>query len=408
MDFLKGKLYYSQIMGKIYLDNAAGTPCDKRVVKAMKRFWARDFGNPSSIHSLGVSAKVAIEKARNIVADFLHAHSREIIFTSGGTEANNLAIFGIVRKAKETKKKIHLITTEIEHSSVLECFAELEKQGCAIDYLKVDEFGLIKPKDLRELIRPETVLVSVGYANSEIGIIQPIKEIMKEIRHARKELGRERTDYPYAHIDASQAAQYLNMNVEELGVDCMTLDAQKLYGPKGIGALYVRDSVAISPIILGGGQEGGMRSGTENVPLIVGFGKALEIVQAEKERESARLEKIRDEFFDEVKKFVPTAIINGDTKNRLPNNINISIPGEDGELLVLRLDERGIITSSASACASGDEESHTVRKIAEKSAAPQEITDARVASTLRITLGRETKLKHLQKLLLALREICKK
>ncbi len=388
-------------MRKIYLDNAAGTPCDKRVVREMKKYWRRDFGNPSSIHSLGVSAKVAVEKARKTVADFLNAHSREIIFTSGGTEANNLAIFGTAKKLK----KAHFITTEIEHSSVLECFAEFEKEGCKVDYLKVDEYGSVNPKDLRELIKPETVLISIGYANSEIGVIQPIKEIIKEIRHKRKELGRERVDYPYLHIDASQAAQYLNMNVEELGVDLVTLDAQKLYGPKGIGALFVRDGIKIEPIIFGGGQEGGRRSGTENVPLIVGFAKALEIAKDLKRKENARLLKMADEFFDEVKKFVPTAIVNGALKERLPNNINISIPGEDGEMLVLRLDERGIITSSASACTSGDGESYVVRKIAEKSGASKEKIDERVKSTLRITLGRETRMGDLKKLLEKLGEI---
>ncbi len=269
-------------MGKIYLDNSATTPVDKEVLSAMNKYWACDFGNPSSIHSLGVEAKKSLQKSREIVAKFLNAHDREIIFTSGGTEANNLAIFGLINSVRKDGKKyseMHFITTEIEHSSILECFKELENRGSRVDYLKVNEFGLISSKDLREKIMPETLLVSIGYANSEIGTIQPIKEIIKEIRHKRKENGENRFSAPYFHIDASQAGLYLNMNVEELGVDFLTIDAQKMYGPKGIGALYIRDGIKISPIIFGGGQEKGIRSGTENIPLIAGFAKTVELAE---------------------------------------------------------------------------------------------------------------------------------
>ena len=386
-------------MKKIYLDNASTTPTDKRVVESMKKYWDMDFGNPSSIHSMGVSAKKALQTARKTIADFLNAHDREIIFTSGGTEANNLAIFGSIKKVLVSGGKAHAITTEIEHSSVLECFKELEKIGCKIDHLKINENGLINPKDLREMIKPETVLVSIGYANSEIGIIQPVHEIIKEIRHARKEFGRERIAMPYLHLDASAAMQYENMNVEELGMDLMTLDAQKIYGPKGIGALYVRDGVNIEPTIFGGGQENGRRSGTENIPLIVGFAKAVEILGKIKEKESVRVAKLRDEFFDKVKKFVPNALVNGSLENRLPNNINISIPGQDGEMLVLRLDEAGIICSAASACASGSGESEVVRKLAESAGVSAKDIDARAKSTLRFSLGRDSKKTDIQRLL---------
>ncbi len=395
------------LMKKIYLDYSATTPCEKKVVKAMKGFWSDDFGNPSSIHSLGVSAKKAMAEARKTVADFLNAHSREIIFTSGGTEANNLAILGSARHFLESNKKAHFITTEIEHSSVLECFKELEKEGCEVDYLKVDEYGLVNPKDLREMVRPETVLISVGYANGEIGVIQPVREIIKEIRHKRKDFGVERVDYPYFHIDASQAAQYLNMNAEELGADFITIDAQKIYGPKGIGALYVRDGVKISPVIFGGGQENSLRSGTENIPLIVGFAEALRITEKLKEKESARLSKIRDYFFSQIINIILRVIINGCSENRLPNNIDISIPGEDGEMLVLRLDEAGIIVSSASACTSGEEESYVVRNIAEKTDATKEEINLRVKSTLRISMGRATKNSNIEYLLKKLSGICK-
>ncbi len=394
-------------MKKIYLDNAATTPVDKKVIREMKKYWRGDFANPSSIHSMGVKAKIALQKSREIVAKFLHAHDREIIFTSGGTEANNLAIFGT---AEAFGGKAHFITTEIEHSSILECFKKLEKYGNEVSYLKVDENGLVNPKDLREMIKENTILVSVGYANGEIGVIQPIKEIAKEIRHARKEFSRDRISYPYFHIDASQAVQYLNMNVEELGIDMATLDAQKIYGPKGIGALYVRDGIHIESMILGGGQEKGMRSGTENIPLIVGFARALEITEKIKEKEYEKLEKIRDEFFNELKRNIPEVIINGDLKSRLPNNINISILknsgklGEiDGEQMVLRLDELGIICSSASACASGSGESEVVRKIAEKGS--NNDIDMRAKNTLRFTLGKETKKGDLSFLLRSLNRI---
>lgn len=389
-------------MKKIYLDNAATTPVNKRVVKEMNKYWDKDFGNPSSIHSMGVKAKNILNESREKIANFIGAHSREIIFTSGGTEANNLAVFGLVKKLLNEGKRIneiHLITTNIEHSSILECFKDLEKQGCLVDYLKVGEDGLVDPKHLREIIKPETVLISIGHANSEIGVIQPIKEIIKEIRYIKKEMGRERNSLPYFHIDASQSAQYLNLKVDELGVDMMTLDAQKMYGPKGVGALFVKDGVSIEPMILGGGQEGGMRAGTENISLITGFVKAFEIAEKVKLKESERLIKIRDEFFKNIKKFIQQIIFNGSLENRLPNNINISIPKLDGEMLVLRLDEAGIICSSASACASGSGESYVVKNIS---------NDSEIAkSTLRFSLGRETKEKDIQILMKKLKEIVK-
>jgi cysteine desulfurase len=396
-------------MKKVYLDNAATTPVDKKVLLEMSKYWADSFANPSSIHSMGVEAKVALQKSKKIIAELINGHDREIIFTSGGTEANNLAIFGLINSVRKEGKKysdIHLVTTEIEHSSIYECFKELKSRGAKIDYLKVNEFGLINPKDLREIIKPETLLISIGYANSEIGVIQPIREIIKEIRHKRKEFKREGVSAPYFHIDASQAGLYLNLNVEELGVDLMTLDAQKMYGPKGIGVLYVRDSVDIAPIIFGGGQENNRRSGTENVPLIVGFAKAFELARKNLEKESKRLIKIRDYFFSEVKKYIPNVIINGDVENRLPNNINISIPGQDGEMLVFRLDEDEVIASSASACASGSGESLVVKKITEKTTTSKNEIDDRAKSTIRFSMGKDTKIVDIKNLLKVLKNIC--
>jgi len=389
-------------MRKIYLDNSATTPLNREVLSFMAKYWSDDFANPSSIHSMGVKAKVALQKSRESIAKFLNAHDREIVFTSGGTESNNLAIFGTVNSLlKEGKKysNIHLITTDIEHSSISECFRDLESKGCKVDYLKVDEYGIINPKDLREMIKPTTVLISIGYANSEIGVIEPIKEVIKEIRHKRKEKEGDRLSIPYLHVDASQAGLYLNMNVEELGVDLMTLDAQKMYGPKGIGALYVRDGIKIEPVMFGGGQEKGLRSGTENIPLIVGFAKATESAQKNKIKESERLTKIRDYFFEKINNFVPNAVINGCTEERLPNNINISIVGLDGEMLVFRLDEAGFIVSSSSACASGTGESEVVKKIS---------NTERAKSTLRFSMGKDTKIGDIKKLLITLKKLCQK
>ena len=396
-------------MKKTYLDNSATTPVDKKVLSAMSKYWASEFGNPSSIHSMGVTAKVALQKARKTTANLIGGHDREIIFTSGGTESNNLAIFGLVNYLLKNGKKyseIHLITTEIEHSSILECYKKLEKEGCKVDYLKVDEFGLLNPRDLREMIKPETALVSVGYANGEIGVIQPIKEIIKEIRHCKKEFGREKIGLPLFHSDASQAGLYLNMNVEELGFDLLTIDAQKMYGPKGVGVLFVRDGIQIEPMLFGGGQENNRRSGTENIPLIVGMEYAFELARKTKDKESQRQIKIRNYFFEQIKKNIPQVIINGHLEYRLPNNINISIPGQDGEMLVFRLDESGIICSSSSACASGSGESTVVRTIAGKTNASQEEIGLRAKSTLRFSMGKETKIGDIKRLLKILVKYC--
>jgi len=388
-------------MNKIYLDNSATTPVDKQVWKAMEKYFIKEFGNPSSIHSLGVTAKKTIEKSRKIIASFLNAHSREIVFTGSGTEANNLAIFGPVRKLMENdkkSKKIEIITTKIEHSSILECFKELERAGVEIKFLPVSSLGIVEPKDLRKMINENTALISVEYANSEIGVVQPIKEIAKEIRHARKELNI-KNNYPYFHTDASQACQYLNMNVLELGVDMMTIDAQKIYGPKGIGALFIKDEVNIKPIIFGGGQENGIRNGTENVPLIVGFAEAIILVEKMRKKEIIRLTKLRDRFFKLLKKSIPSAIINGSTTERFPNNISISIPGKSGEFMVLQLDEAGVICSSTSACGSNSGYSKVVYEVALKNNENKKNARIRAESALRFSLGRDTKIGDIKKLL---------
>ncbi len=344
----------------IYLDMAATTPVHSEVIQAMKPYWNKQFGNPSSITKGGISAKKTINKARQIVADSLARRPNEIIFTSGGTESNNLAIFGTVNYLEKRGYRLsdlHFITTNIEHSSVLECFKEISRRGGQVNYLEVGPSGIVNLKNLRKLIKQNTVLISIGYANNEIGTIQPIREIAREIRHAKKSnqilSQQEKTKfemYPYFHSDASQAGLYLNLNVNELGIDLMTLDAQKIYGPKGIGILFIKAGINLSPIIFGGEQEKGLRSGTENVALIAGQAKALEVARKDFEKKAIKIKKIRDYFLQKIIKEIPNVIINGNLENRLPNNLNISIPGIDSEFVILCLDEIGIVCSTKSAC----------------------------------------------------------
>lgn len=341
----------------IYLDNASTTSVRPEVFSAMQPYWTKDFGNPSSITKMGVLAKQAIEKARQTVAETLMRRSNEIIFTSGGTESNNLAILGLVKSLEKSGQKIselHFITTNIEHSSIIECFKDLESRGAKVDYLKVKENGIVDPADLRKLIKPNTVLVSIAYANNEIGTIQPIRELAKEVRRANG---------PIFHTDASQAGLWLDLNINQLGVDLMTLDAQKMNGSKGIAVLFVRAGVNLSPIILGGGQEKGLRSGTENVPLIVGLAKAFELARKDWEKKNEKVKKVRDYFWQKIQKEIPEAVLNGDLEHRLPNNLNISIKGINSELLVLGLDEEGIVCSTKSSCERDAEESFVVRAL---------------------------------------------
>ena len=387
----------------IYLDNSATTPVRKEVVLAMKPYWNKGFGNPGSITKIGVLAKQAVEDSRKLIAENIKARAQEIIFTSGGTEANNLAIFGLVNSILNSPStrlginqitNLHFITTNIEHSSISACFKELESRGAKVDYLQVNSKGLVEPKDLRKIIKPNTVLVSIGYANNEIGTIQPIKEIAKEIRHARKRykssaLGIHKglAFVPLFHTDASQAGLYCNLNINELGVDMMTLDAQKVYGPKGIGFLFVKAGVEISPIIFGGGQERGLRAGTENVPLIAGMAKALELARKDFEKKAIKIKFFRNYFWQKIQKEIPEAVLNGDLENRLPNNLNISIPGIDSEFLVLCLDEAGIVCSTRSACSHDENGSSVARAIySEQDLLVSEI-DALAKSTLRFSLS---------------------
>ncbi|MDO8594155.1 MAG: cysteine desulfurase family protein [bacterium] len=421
---------------RIYLDYAATTPLDPRVEKVMRPFLQKTFGNPSSIHAEGVAAKKALDSARTAVARSLEAHAEEIVFTSGGTEANNLAIFGVLSpllqgalpssagglshppKAAPFSKgdKPHTVTTNIEHASVLEPLRELEKQGRAeVTYVPVEQNGIVKPEKIIAAIKPNTVLVSVMYANNEIGTIQPIRKIgqlLAPIRNSKFPPERRRRAgilhnsqrekrYPVFHVDACQAPLYLNCLVNALGVDLLSLDAHKIYGPKGVGALYVRRGTPLVPQLLGGGQERGLRSTTENIPGIVGFAEALHIATAEREEESTRVAKLRDQFHADILKNISMekAVVNGSMEKgeRLPNNLNISLPGVDTEFLTLKLDAASIAVSTKSSCLKGEKESYVIAALGGGK--------DRAASSLRFTLGRtntKEELEHTLKKLLQL------
>lgn len=367
----------------VYLDHAATTPTDPQVVKAMAPFWSTNFANPSALYSLGQASHEAVETARAKVAEILFTQPDCITFTSGGTEANNLAIFGSVRNIIANKPKIHIITTAIEHHSVLEPIKELEKHGVAITYLSVNERGEISVSELVKAIRPETVLVSIMYANNEIGTINPIAEIGRELLKYRKN---NKTIFPFFHTDACQAAGTLDLHVERLHVDLMTVNGSKIYGPKGVGILFTRRGVTVKPIMFGGGQENNLRSGTENVPGIIGFTKALELVNKNFTKESERQAKLRDYFYKEIKKKISNVELNGPELNegRLANNLNVRFAGLEGETLVLYLDAYGIIAATGSACTTdSDDASHVL------TACGLKFEEAK--SSVRFTLGKNTK-----------------
>ncbi len=367
---------------RIYLDHAAATPLDPRVFAAMEPFMTKEFGNGSALYREGVVAKNTILEARKKIAEILYAHPDEIIFTGSGTEGNNFAIQGVIKSAREKwgEKKPHVITSAIEHPSVLLVCKALERWGVAVSYVGVDGNGIIKLDELKKALRKETVLVSVMYANNEIGTVEPIHEIAKIIRAWRKQ---NETPFPYFHTDACQAANYLSLHVERLGVDLLTLNGSKIYGPKGMGALFVRRGVPLSPLMYGGGQERELRPGTENVAGIVGLTEALKIAEKIKEKESKRLTTLRNHFISSVLNKIPGALLNGDPIMRIPNNMNISIPGIESDYLIIELDAHGISASARSACKSMDEEgSHVIMALGRGTIGTE--------SGVRFTLGRST------------------
>ncbi|PIQ67178.1 MAG: cysteine desulfurase NifS [Candidatus Zambryskibacteria bacterium CG11_big_fil_rev_8_21_14_0_20_40_24] len=334
---------------KIFLDYASATPVDPRVFAVMKPFFKERYANPSTVYEDGVLIKQSIEGFRKNIAEILGGHSDEIIFTSSGTESCNIALRGIFQSAQKLIPRPHIITSAIEHPAVLETIKNLEQFGAKVSYLPVDKNGEISINDFKKELTKDTVLVSIEYANGEVGVIEPIREISKTIRQfkmSKKSLKK----FPYFHTDASQAANFLSLKVSELGVDLMTLDASKIYGPKGSGVLYLKRGTDISPIIFGGGQEDGLRSGTENVAAIAGMSKALSLTLEKRKDENKRMTALRNFCIESIQKKFPNAILNGPSENRLPNNVNFCFPGINGEFAVIKLDSLGVQASSASSC----------------------------------------------------------
>jgi len=357
----------------IYLDHAATTPVDERVVAAMLPYFTERFGNPSSIHRFGRAALEALDDAREAVAAVLGASRKEIIFTGGGSEADNLAIKGVALAQREAGKGAHIITSAIEHHAVLHAVEQLEAFGFEATLLPVDGDGLVRPADLRAALRSDTVLVSIMYANNEIGTLQPLAELGAICR----EYG-----VPF-HTDAVQAAGAVSLNVNDLNVDLLSLAAHKFYGPKGIGALYVRRGIPLLPLINGGGQERRRRAGTENVAEIVGMAAALRLAEEHRERYAAACAPLRDRLVVGIRERIPDVSLNGHPTRRLPNNVNVAFDGVEGESVLLLLDQEGIAASSGSACTSGAlEASHVLLALG--------VPHERAIGSVRFTLGRTT------------------
>jgi cysteine desulfurase len=358
-------------MKRIYLDYAATTPTHPEVVKAMLPYFTEIFGNPSTIHTCGQQAKEAMEEARAKVANLIGASEEEVVFTGGGTEADNFAIKGIAY-ANENKGN-HIITTPIEHHAVLETCHFLEKRGWEITYLPVDEYGLVDPDEVRKAITDKTVLISIMHANNEVGTIEPIAEIGKIAQEAGV----------YFHTDAVQTVGHLPINVTELGLDLLSLSAHKFYGPKGVGALYIRKGTRLIPFVHGGEQERGRRASTENVPGTIGLGKAVEIARQEMDEEAKRVTSLRDKLISGLRAQIDHIRLNGHPRQRLPNNVNVSIFFAEGESMCLSLDLEGICVSTGSACSSGSlEPSHVMIALG--------LPPEQAHSSLRLTLGKWT------------------
>jgi cysteine desulfurase len=408
-------------MRRIYLDYAASTPVDSRVEAAMKPYFGKIFGNPHSLHWFGQEASGAVFESRKKIADSIGADYKEIIFTGSATEANNLALRGAIKAYKSDKttrtNRPRIITTTIEHESVLETCRDLSREGVEVIYIPVGKDGIVDPRKIKAALNERTVLVSIIHANNEVGTIQPISEIAKIIRNFRElrimNYESRKTNsiihnslfiLPLLHTDAVQSFQYLDCKPAELGVDLMTISAHKIYGPKGIGALYIRPispTGPISPIITGSGQEFGLRSGTDNVPYIVGFAKAVELATNLRRYERLRLTKLRDYFWQGLKKKIPHLQVNGSMKDRLPNNLNIYFPGHAAHDLLIKLDLAGIAVSPGAACTTRVSKSSFVLEA-------MGFSKARASGSLRFSLGRKTTKKEIDFAIAAIVKILKK
>ena len=347
------------------MDNAASTQINDEVIHSMLPYLKEQYGNPSSTHRYGRLARKAIEKARKHIAHLINADPSEILITSGGTESNNTAIKGII-----SQNPGQIVTSVIEHDAVLEPCKELAKHGFDVDYLPVNQYGMVNPSDLKDFISEKTSLVSIMFGNNEVGTIQPISEISK-ICHEH--------EVPF-HTDAVQAIGKIPIDVKELGIDLLSISSHKLYGPKGIGALYIKNGINIGPVILGGGQERGLRSGTENVANIVGFGKACEIAQKNLSENMIHMKKLRDYLVKKVINEIPEVTLNGHPEIRLPNNAHFTFLGVNGEDLIIKLDENGIAASTGSACSVNTQKaSHVLQAM--------NFSHEQITGSLRLTVG---------------------
>ena len=359
----------------IYMDYAAATPMDPAVADAMQPYFSETFYNPSAVYMAGTAVRKDMEKARAAVARWFGSRPSEIIFTAGATEANNLAIHGIMQQFPEA----NLVVSSVEHDSVL---------AAAVNYscktIPVDTEGIVALAELDKLIDEHTVLICVQYANNEVGTIQPLKEVAELVKTVRAQRAKSGNSLPlYLHSDAAQAAGYLDLHATRLGADFISINGGKIYGPKQSGALYIRAGLQIVPLIYGGGQERGLRSGTENVAACIGLAKALDLAQTMRHAEVKRLQSLQHQFIDSLQQKVPATIVNGSRKHRLPNNVHITIPGQDNERLLFALDEASVMAAAGSACsASDDTPSHVLKAMG--------LTDQEARASLRFSFGRQT------------------
>ncbi len=367
---------------RVYLDNSATTPIDREVVDVMIPFLTEKFGNASSIHFFGQEARVAVDRARQQIAEIINSRQNEIVFTSGGTEANNLAIRGLVEANEKYGK--HIITSQIEHSAVKEVCEDLEKRGCEVTYLPVYEDGIVRIEDIKNALRLDTILISVMTANNEIGTVQPIAEIGKFVRETRE--GGKKI---WFHTDAVQAVGKMKVDIEEFGCDLLSMSAHKIYAPKGVGALFVRRGVRLHSQNIGGHQERERRGGTESVPLIIAFGQACQLAQQYLDVNSDYLENLRDKFENGVAERIDEFVFNGNQEKRLPNISNISFRQIEGEGLLINLDMQGIAVSTGSACSSGSlEPSPVIRALGR--------TDELARGAIRFSFGKENTMKDVE------------
>ncbi len=379
---------------RIFLDYAGSTPVDRSVLKEIKKY-QKFFANPSGLYKESIEAKTFLSDFRTRVARVLNVQKNEIIFTSGATEGNNFALLGVFEAQRKDGFIPHFITTEIEHSSVIEVFKEIERRGGETTILPVSKDGLVSVQKIKDSIKQNTVMISLGLANSEIGTIQPIQEI----GHFVKEFNSKNKNKIIFHVDASGASIYLSLDVDRMGVSMLTLDGAKIYGPKGVGCVFVKSGTEIKPIIFGGGQEKGLRSGTENIPSIAGFVLALEIADKNRKSDTKKVLEIRDYAIEKILGNFKDVTLNGSIKHRLPNNINICFKGLDAEFATIQLDILGFSVSYSSSCLTlkDDLSSYVIKALG------KDVDCSK--SSLRFTLGRGSKKSDIDKLVLALKKI---